>query len=406
MKNSETISETDIKQDFPIFQHSPELVYLDNAATTHKPRVVIDAINTFYSKENANIQRGIYDLAHHATTKFEKTRALVAEFLNASTKNSICFTSGTTHSINLVAFGFVKKFLSSDKNIVISILEHHSNFLPWQKVCQQTGAELRIVGIDANGDLDLMDLSEKIDKKTTLVALTHISNSLGTINPIGDIIEMAHKKDTPVLIDAAQSMITHTPDLSELPIDFLAFSGHKIFGPQGVGILYVNEKYHQEMDPLIYGGGTVNEVSVEKTDFKMFPHKMEAGTQNIAGVIGLGEAISYLKRLDKGTLNLKISRLTSEIVDFIHRLNKFSVVGTPANRSHIVSFIHEHLHPHDIATILNEDKIAIRAGFHCTQPLLHELKTPATARVSLSVYNGENDVEKLKNSLKSIEKLI
>ena len=406
MKNEATISPTDLKKKFPVFSAHPDLVYLDNAATTHKTASVIDAMDRFYRDENANIQRGIYDLSQQATIRFDSARKSMGKFIGAANENCICFTSGATESINMVAFGFLKKQLRRGDNVVISIMEHHANFIPWQVVCTQTGAELRIVNCSDEGDIDLPDLKKKLDRNTRLLAITHINNTLGTINPVNEIIAMSHDQNIPVLIDAAQSAALYTINVQKTDCDFLVFSGHKIFGPQATGVLYAKETHHDLMDPLVYGGGAITEVFTDKTHFRDFPYRMEAGTPHIAGVIGLEQAIRFIDSLDRSNEIKKLNSLTRKTIEILGEMRHYRIVGRPNERSSIISFVHDDLHPHDIGSLLNEDMIAVRAGFHCTQPLLTRLKVPSTVRVSFSVYNGENDVEKLKESLKSIDKLM
>ena len=374
-------------------------MYLDNAATTQRPRQVIDSITRFYSEENANIHRGLYDLSNQATSSYEGVRKQAASFLGSESPSSIGFTKGTTEAINIVARSFLQPRLAAGDNVVTTIMEHHANFLPWQVVCEENQAELRILQIDDGGDLNLDQVGELLTDRTRLLALNHISNTLGTINPIKDLIQQAHEQGIPVLIDAAQSAAYYDLDVRSLDCDFLAFSGHKIFGPFGTGILYVNPAYVEEMTPYNYGGGMIRQVAVEGSIYASFPYNLEAGTPNVADIVGLGTALTYVQRLDKKRVQAHLMQLSAYAESRLSEIPEVSLVGSPRLKSGIVSFTLEDIHPHDVASFLNQDHIAVRAGMHCTQPLLHYLNLSATVRVSFSIYNTLEEIDRLHDSL-------
>ena len=394
-----TLLHNPYRSDFPIFQKHPRLAYLDNAATTQRPRQVIDAITQFYSEENANIHRGIYDLSNQATNKYEAVRNKAAELLGLENVKTIGFTKGTTEAINIVARSFVQPLLNAGDNIVTTTMEHHANFLPWQVICEENKAELRLVEIDQKGDLVLGQIEAKISDNTRIVAINHISNTLGTINEIKEIVEIAHRKQVPVLIDAAQSAAYYDLNVQDLGCDFLVFSGHKLFGPFGTGILYVSEAHIQHMKPYNYGGGMIRQVAVEGSSFAPFPDNLEAGTPSIADVIGLGAAIDYIKQLDKVAVRRQLAELTKYAELELSRIPTIRIIGTPKEKSGIISFTVENIHPHDVAAFLNKDGIAVRAVMHCTQPLLQHLKLPATVRASFSIYNTKEEIDRLCSSL-------
>lgn len=387
------------KSQFPVFDKYPELAYLDNAATTQRPKVVIDAITQFYSFENANTHRGIYDLSNHATAKYEAARKSVANFLGASGPQNIAFTKGTTESVNIVAQSFLAQRLTPGDNIVVSILEHHANFIPWQMLAKSKGAELRIIPIDEHGDLVMDIYKGLIDSRTKMVAVNHISNTLGTINDIAELIAVAHAKGAPVMIDAAQSASLYPLDAKALEYDFLAFSGHKIFGPFGVGVLYVSDRFLPEMRPYNYGGGMIREVTVEETTFAKYPFNLEAGTGNVGGVMGLHAAIDYLSEMDRSTVRNDLANLTEYTSEILQSIPEVTIVKQPQRHTGIFSFIVKDIHAHDVASFLNKDGIAVRAGMHCTQPLLDAIGVPSTVRVSLSIYNDRSEIDRLKSSL-------
>ena len=389
-----------IKQQFPIFQQHPKLIYLDNAATTQKPSLVIDGITNFYQKENANIHRGIYDLAAQTSAKYEKVRTKVADFIGATSPKSIVYTSGTTASINLVATSFLAPRLSKGDEVLISMMEHHANLIPWQMVCKAKGATLRVIPINADGSLDMNAYKQALSTKTKMVAITHISNSLGTINPVAKIIALAHQNDTPVLIDGAQSTAHYSIDVNALDADFFTFSGHKIFGPTGIGILYGKQELLENMSPSQYGGDMIRSVSFEETSFAPSPQRFEAGTTNIAGVVGLGYAIDFLNQLDKKAIGEYLKSLGKYAQEQLSAMDGLTIIGTAPEKTGIISFTLKDIHPHDIASFVGANNIAIRAGHHCTQPLMNHLKLPATSRASLSIYNTQEDIDLLVAAIK------
>jgi cysteine desulfurase/selenocysteine lyase len=392
------------RSQFPVFDKYPQLAYLDNAATTQRPKAVIDAITEFYSYENANIHRGIYDLSNAATAKYEASRNAVAHFIGASSADNIAFTKGTTESVNIVANSFLAARLKPGDNIVVSILEHHANFIPWQMLAKTNGAELRIIPVDDDGDLDLIAYRRLVDKRTKMVAVNHISNTLGTINDIAKMIAVAHQEGAPIMIDAAQSASLYPLDAAALDYDFLAFSGHKIFGPFGIGVLYTHDRYLSEMAPYNYGGGMIRDVTVEETSFAKYPFNLEAGTGNVAGVVGLHAAIKYLSSMDRDAAKHKLIDLSEYTVEVLQSIPEVSIVRLPKYHSGIFSLDIKDIHSHDVASFLNKDGIAVRAGMHCTQPLLNAIGVPSTVRVSLTIYNERSEIDRLKASLMDLIK--
>ena len=392
-----------IKSHFPIFQHHPDLVYLDNAATTQKPKSVIDAISNFYEKENANIHRGIYPLAVSASQRYEAVRGKVAQFLNAESADEIVYTSGTTASINLVAHSFLSPRLEAGDEVIISVMEHHANLIPWQMTCKNAGAHLRVIPMNQLGELDLTAFKNMLSSKVKMVAITHISNSLGTINPIAEMIDLAHQNNIPILVDGAQSVAHYPIDLQALEVDFFTFSGHKLFGPTGIGILYGKKQYLSEMQPYQFGGDMIKNVTFEETTFADAPQRFEAGTTNIAGVIGLGVAIDFVNELDRNVVRSFLKKMESDLADKLLNINGLRVVGQAKNKSAIVSFSMENIHPHDIATFLGAENIAIRAGHHCTQPVMDFFQIPATTRASFSIYNQAAEVDFFVEKVKEIK---
>jgi cysteine desulfurase/selenocysteine lyase len=393
-----------IKSQFPIFTHRPELVYLDNAATSQKPKSVIQSMTDFYEKENANVHRGLYELSSKATQRFEGVRKKVSELIGASDPASIAFTKGTTESINIIALSFLKKNLREGDNVVISAMEHHANLIPWQQVCLQRKANLRIIPVNERGDLVLEKVDALLDKETKLVAVTHVSNVLGTINPIEEIISIAHTKKIPVLIDGAQSA-GHLPvDVTKIDTDFFAFSAHKMFGPLGVGLLYSKKELATEIDPFIFGGGSIKNVEFNQTEFLDYPYNLEAGTANISGVIGLGASIDFISELDLNETAAYTKNLGTYFKERLKSLGNIQLVGDPKNFTGIVSFNVENIHPHDVASFLANQNIAVRAGHHCAQPLLESMNIPATVRTSFSIYNTKEDVDKITEALVALKK--
>jgi cysteine desulfurase / selenocysteine lyase len=394
-----------IKNKFPIFKHHPELVYLDSASTTQKLAAVIQAEMNFYTQQNANIHRGIYPLAVTATGVYEGTREKVKTLINAASSKEIIFTSGTTEGVNLVAQSFAFAQLQEGDNIVISAMEHHANLIPWQQICLQKKAELRVIPMDEQGVLVLNGLNKLLDKRTKIVAITHISNTLGTINPIKTIINKAHKHGIPVLIDAAQSIVSHVLDVQKLDIDFMVFSGHKMFAPTGVGVLYGKEKYLNAMSPYKFGGDMIRDVTFEKTIFAPIPNKFEAGTPNIAGVVGLGAAIDFIEKMGRNKIKKYVQTLLDHATTQLQQIENLEIIGNSREKSAIISFILRGVHPHDVATILASNHVAIRSGHHCTQPIMDFFEIAGTNRVSFSIYNSLEDIDKLVLAIKKVNEI-
>ena len=391
-----------IRQSFPVFQHFPDLVYLDNASTTQKPQVVIEAEREYYEQHNANVHRGIYRLAAEATALYEGSRERCARFINAPQAKQVIFTSGTTDGINLVAQCFALPRLEPGDQVLISAMEHHSNLIPWQQVCLAKKAELKVVPFTLKGELDLQALKDLLNPKVKILALTHISNTLGTINPIAEIIALAHAQGVPVLVDAAQSISSHQIDVQALDVDFLVFSGHKIFGPTGTGVLYGHEKLLKEMPPYRFGGEMIRDVTFEKTTFAPIPHKFEAGTPNIAGIATLTTALDFVESLGQKNIAAHLQILLAAGMEKLSNIPGIQFYGEAAQRSGIISFTIDGIHPHDLATILGQQDICIRAGHHCTQPIMDFYDIPGTVRASFSVYNSVEDVDKLKQGLTQV----
>ncbi len=395
-----------IRKDFPILNetvHGKTLVYLDNAATTQKPEQVIEAMNAYYRHTNSNIHRGVHLLSEKATQQYEEARKKVARFIGAPKTQEIIFTRGTTDAINLLAASFGKKHIQAGDEILISAMEHHSNIVPWQMMCEERKAVLKVVPIDDDGSLNMEAFEQLLSEKTKLVAIVHVSNSLGTINPVKDIIQKAHAKNIPVLLDGAQA-VQHLPvNVQELDCDFYAFSGHKLFGPTGVGVLYGKESWLKDLPPYQGGGDMILNVTFEKTTYNELPYKFEAGTPAIAEVIGLGAAIDYISGIGMKQIETRESELLAYAMKRIAAIPRVTIIGTAAHKSSVVSFVVDGVHPHDMGTILDREGIAIRTGHHCTQPVMKRFGIPATSRVSLAFYNTE---EELDTCVKAIEKAI
>src|SRR3990167_3652991 len=398
-----------IKLDFPIFKNNAmptPLVYLDSGATTQKPQCVIDAEKTFYENHYANIHRGVYKLSEIATQLYEETRKAIQQFLNADSPSDIIFTKGTTESINLVAhcFGLCEKITLGDE-IMLSVMEHHSNIVPWQMLCERTGAILKIIPMLENDELDLNYYQNNLSSKTKLVAMTHISNVLGTINPIKAIIALAHERNIPVLIDGAQA-VAHIPvDVQDLDCDFYVFSSHKMYGPSGVGVLYAKTKWLEKMPLYQTGGDMIASVSFDKTTFHVLPYKFVAGTPNIAGVIAFKSAIEFIQSIGFNHIISHEQRLLHYANKKLSELTELIIFGKAENKIGIISFELDKIHPHDVASILDQSNVAIRAGHHCAMPLIHCLKVIALSRISVGIYNDEQDIDLLINALKNVTRI-
>ncbi len=387
-----------LRSDFPILQtcvHGKPLVYLDNAATTQKPLAVIAAENDFYRSYNANVHRGIHTLSQRATDAHEAARVRVQRLINAASPSEIVFVRGTTEAINLVAQSYGGSRIKAGDEIVLSEMEHHSNIVPWQMLCRQTGARLRVIPVDDAGELRLEEYRQLLTERTRLVAITHVSNTLGTINPVGQMIELAHAQDIPVLVDGAQA-IAHLPvDVQQLDCDFYAFSGHKLYGPTGIGALYGKEALLDAMPPYQGGGNMIRSVSFEETRYATLPGKFEAGTPNVAGAIGLCAAIDYLNGIGMNALVAHEQALTRYATPLLEQIPGLRLIGRAKDKSGILSFVLEGIHPHDIGTILDNCGIAIRTGHHCTMPLMKRFGVDATARASFALYNTRQEVDAL-----------
>ena len=391
-----------IRTQFPIFKAHPNLVYLDSASTTQKPQSVIDAEMDFYQNFNANVHRGIYPLAVKATQAYEAVREQVRDFLNAPSLKNIIFTSGTTDAINLVATSFAAERVGEGDEIVITSMEHHANLIPWQQVCLKNKGKLVVIPFNIEGEFSISDFGFQISERTKLVAVTHISNTLGTVNPIEDIIKIAHKKGVPVLLDVAQSVASYVLDVQKLDVDFLAFSGHKLFGPTGVGVLYGKEQLLNDMTPYRFGGEMIRDVTFERTLFAPIPQKFEAGTPNIAGVIGLGAAINFVESMGREAIKKNTDKLLEYATTELLKLEGLEIIGQAKEKSAIISFILRGCHPHDVATILGKQGVCIRAGHHCTQPIMDFYDIPGTVRASFSIYNTYEDIDRLVEGLKKV----
>jgi len=395
-----------IRQDFPVLQqkvHGKPLVYLDNAATTQKPQVVVDTIVHYYLSENSNVHRGVHFLSDVATQAYETARTRVRQFLNAAHDREIIFTRGTTEGINLVAASYGRSRLKAGDEILISAMEHHSNIVPWQMVCEEKGATLRVIPINDAGELLLEEYERLLSDRTKLVAIVYVSNALGTVNPVRQVVAMAHRRGIPVLVDGAQAT-PHLPvDVQDLDCDFYAFSGHKLFGPTGIGILYGKADLLEAMPPYQGGGDMISAVTFEKTIYNSLPHKFEAGTPHIAGVVGLAAAIEYVERIGLNQIAAYESELLAYGTDLLSAIPGLRMIGTAREKAGVLSFVLRDIHAHDIGTILDHEGIAIRAGHHCAMPVMKRFGIPATARASLAFYNTREELEAL---AKGIQKAI
>ncbi|MFZ1979226.1 MAG: cysteine desulfurase [Bacteroidota bacterium] len=397
-----------IRRDFPILSiqvHGKPLVYLDNAATTQKPLAVLDAIDRYYRQENANVHRGVHALSELATKKYEDARETIRAFINAASAKEIIFTRGATESINLVAATFGRKFLKPGDEVVITALEHHSNIVPWQLICEEKQARLCVAPIGDNGEVLLEEFEKLLSEKVKIAAISHISNALGTINPMRQMIESAHRFDIPVLIDGAQGLPHLKVDVRALDADFYAFSSHKIFGPTGLGVLYGKERLLEAMPPYQGGGDMIRSVTFEKTIFNDLPYKFEAGTPHIEGAIGLGAAMEYLHTLEWESVIRHEHALICSAADRLSEIEGVRIIGTAKEKAGVVSFVMDGIHPHDIGTILDQEGIAIRTGHHCAQPVMDRFGIPATARASFAFYNTVDEIDMLVQGIQKVKKV-
>ena len=394
-----------VRRDFPILGqkvHGKPLVYLDNAATTQKPQTVLDAILRYYTQDCSNIHRGVHLLSERATQSYEDSRSRVKRFIHAADEKEIIFVRGTTEAINLVSQSYGRKHVGPGDEVLISAMEHHSNIVPWQLLCQESRATLRIIPMNDRGEL-LLDAYEKmLGPRTRIVAVTHVSNSLGTVNPVRRMAELAHRWNACVLVDGAQAVQHIMVDVRELDCDFYAFSGHKIYGPTGVGILYGKTKLLEEMPPYQGGGDMISSVTFERTTYNKLPHKFEAGTPNVEAGIGLGAAIEYVEALGLDKIADYEHELLAYATEAISKIDGVRIVGTAREKASVLSFVLEGIHPHDVGTILDQEGIAIRTGHHCAQPVMEFFKIPATARASLAFYNTRQEIDALAAGIRKV----
>ena len=391
-----------IRKDFPILDqivNDEPLVYLDNAATTQKPKAVLEAVNRYYQEDNANVHRGVHTLAERATASYEAARETVRRFINASSTKEVLFTRGTTTGLNWIG-RFAEEILEEGDEVLISIMEHHSNILPWQEACRKTGAKL-VYAYLKDGGLDLEDFREKLTDRTKFVSITHASNVLGVINPIQELAQLAHEKGAIMVVDGAQSVPHMKIDVQKLDADFFVFSGHKMAGPTGIGVLYGKEHYLNQMSPVEFGGEMIDFVYEQSATWKELPWKFEAGTPNMAGAIGLATAIDYLEAIGMDAIEHHEQELIAYVYPKLQAIEGLKIYGSQdlAKRSGVISFNLGNLHPHDLATALDYEGVAVRAGHHCAQPLIHYLEVPATARASFYLYNTKEDCDKLVEAL-------
>ena len=393
-----------VKEEFPILSkevNNKPLIYLDNASTTQKPASVIDEIQEYYECTNSNIHRGVHHLSQKATEEYEEARTKIQKFIGAESSKEIVFVRGATEAVNLVANSYVNPLLSEGDNIIISHMEHHANIVPWQLIAKQKNIDIKVIPINEKGELVITELDNLIDKQTKFISLNHVSNSLGTVNPVEELIQKAHQNNIRIMIDGAQAVQHMKVNVTDLDVDFYCFSGHKMYGPTGIGILYGKKEILDKMEPYQGGGDMIKSVTFEKTIYNDVPHIFEAGTPNIVGAIGLGKAIDFI---EKTTLE-KIEEHEMDLLNYatqkISKIEGVRIIGTSENKASVISFIMDGIHPHDIATIMDNLGIAIRAGHHCTQPVMDFYDIPATARASFAIYNTKEDVDKL---IEGIEK--
>ena len=398
-----------VRADFPILRrtvHGRPLVYLDNAATTQKPQVVLDALTRYYSDTNANVHRGVHHLSEIATEAYEASRAKVRAFFNAASDREIIFTRNATESINLVAQSFARRRLNPGDEVVISAMEHHSNIVPWQIVCEERGARLRVAPIDDAGELIFDAFEALLGERTRLVAITHMSNALGTVNPITEIVRVAHARNIPVLVDGSQAAYHMPVDVRALGVDFYAATGHKLYGPTGIGILYGRESLLESMPPFLGGGDMIASVTFEKSTWNELPYKFEAGTPNIEGAIGLAAALDYIQNIGFDTIQRHEEALLAYGTSMLQSIPGVRMVGTARRKASILSFVMSDIHPHDIGTIVDREGVAIRTGHHCAQPVMDRFGIPATARASLAMYNTTDEIDALGRALTKVVEVL
>jgi len=398
-----------VRADFPILHtmiHGHPLVYLDNAATSQKPNAVIQAMVDYYQHDNANIHRGVHSLSQAATEAYEAARTTVQRFLHAVSANEIVFVRGATEAINLVAQTYGRQHLAQGDEVLITAMEHHSNIVPWQILCEEKGATLRVAPIDDRGELLLDEFAKFLNPRTKFVSVAHVSNALGSINPVKQIVRMAHSSNIPVLVDGAQAL-PHLPiDVRDIGCDFYVFSGHKVYGPTGIGVLYGKAALLKEMPPYQGGGEMISSVTFEKTTYNKVPHKFEAGTPDIAGVIGLGAAITYIDSLGIGAIGAHEHELLTHATQILAQIPGLKVIGTAREKASLVSFVMDGIHPHDIGTILDQEGIAVRTGHHCAQPVMDRFGIPATVRASFGLYNTKEEIDALARCIEKVKGIL
>ena len=397
-----------VRGDFPILReqvHGHPLVYLDNAATSQKPQAVIDAIRNYYEHDNANIHRGVHFLSERATEEYERARSTAQQFVNAADTREIIFTRGTTEAINLVAQTYGRKHVAAGDEILVTAMEHHSNIVPWQLLCEEKGARLRVAPIDDRGELLVGEFEKLLGSRTKIVAIPHVSNALGTINPVEKLVELAHRWNAPVLVDGAQAA-PHLPiDVRALGCDFYAFSGHKVYGPTGIGVLYGKAALLDAMPPYQGGGDMISSVTFEKTTYNKLPYKFEAGTPHVSGAIGLGAALDYVNGLGIGEIAAHEEELLAYATAALSAVPDIRLIGTAPHKAGVVSFVMDGIHPHDIGTILDQEGIAVRTGHHCAQPVMQRFNVPATVRASFALYNTKQEIEELVNGIRKVREV-
>ena len=408
MKELPKRSLENIREEFPILHqkiNGEDLVYLDNAASTQKPKAVINAIKDYYENDHSNVHRGVHTLSVRATEAYENAREKVSQFVNSPNKNQIIFTKGTTESINLIA-GSLTNLIEKNDEILITAMEHHSNIVPWQELCKRTGAILKIIPINDNGEILIDKYTEMVTNKTKLVSVVHLSNTLGTINPIEEIIDTAKLNNAITVIDGAQSASHLLVDVQELDCDFYLFSGHKVFGPTGIGVLYGKENILNQIDPYQFGGEMILKVTFDETTYNGLPHKFEAGTPNIAGAVGIGASIDFINSLDRELCHQYEMSLHDYALEKLEQFDDIRIIGKSSKKSAIISFVIDGIHPHDIGTIINQKGIAVRTGHHCTMPLMDFYGIPGTVRASFSIYNNHAEVDKLIDAINLAIKML
>ncbi len=401
-----TLDISKIRSDFPILSqtvHGKPLAYFDNGATMQKPQQVIDCINRLNSSQNSNIHRGVHYLSQQMTIAYEEARKTIQKYINAEHSHEVIFTNGTTMSINTVAFSFGERFVKADDEVIVSAMEHHANIVPWQMMCERKQATLKVIPFDHNGVLQIEEYKKLLSDKTKIVAITHVSNSLGTVNPIKEIVDIAHKKKIPVLIDGAQSIQHETIDVQALDCDFFVFSGHKIYGPTGIGVLYGKQSLLNQMPPFMGGGDMVDKVTFEKTTYNELPFKFEAGTTDYIGAIGLAEAIKYIESIGIANIKAYETELLQYATDKIKAIEGVTIYGNAAEKAPIISFLADGVHPYDTGMVLDKLGIAVRTGTHCTQPVMDIFGIEGTVRASMCMYNTKEEIDRLVEGIKRVK---